>query len=149
MAKTKEQARLKRKLSIRQRIHGTSERPRLSIFRSAKHIYAQVIDDDTGKTLVHVSTLSGDFKAGGALPPPAAKAEPKAEAKAEGDDAKPAKPAKKDGKKTSDARRIGMLIAARCKEKNVTQVVFDRNGFIYHGRVAAVASGARQGGLKF
>jgi large subunit ribosomal protein L18 len=141
MAKTKEQARLKRKLSIRQRINGTSERPRLTVFRSAKHIYAQVIDDDTRKTLVHVSTLSSTFKAGGALPPPAAK-------KAEGE-GEAAKPAKKDGKKTADARRIGMMVAAACKEKNVTQVVFDRNGFIYHGRVAAVAAGARQGGLKF
>jgi len=142
MAKTKEQARIKRKLSIRQRIHGTSERPRLTVFRSAKHIYAQVIDDDTQKTLVHVSTLSATFKAGGALPPPAAK-------KAEGEGGEGDKPAKKDGKKTADARRIGMMVAAACKEKNVTQVVFDRNGFIYHGRVAAVASGARQGGLKF
>jgi large subunit ribosomal protein L18 len=141
MAKTKEQARIKRKLSIRQRIHGTSERPRLTVFRSAKHIYAQVVDDDARRTLVHLSTLSADFKAGGALPPPAAKAD--------GEGAAEGKPAKKDGKKISDARRIGMMVAARCKEKNVSQVVFDRNGFIYHGRVAAVAAGARQGGLKF
>jgi large subunit ribosomal protein L18 len=146
MARTKEQARIKRKLSIRQRIHGTSERPRLTVFRSAKHIYAQVIDDDTQKTLVHVSTLSATFKAGGALPPPAAKPKAEGEGGAEGGEAKPAK---KDGKKTADARRIGMMVAAACKEKNVTQVVFDRNGFIYHGRVAAVAAGARQGGLKF
>jgi large subunit ribosomal protein L18 len=137
MAKTKEQARIRRKASIRQRVHGTTERPRLTIFRSAKHIYAQVIDDDTQRTLAHISTLSADFKAGGALAPPAAPAK-------EGEAAP-----KKDGKKTADARKIGMMIAARCKEKNVTQVVFDRNGFIYHGRVAAVAAGARKGGLKF
>lgn len=145
MAKKKEEARLKRKLSIRRKVHGTPERPRLTVFRSAKHIYAQVVDDVSRKTIAHVSTLSKEFKAN---PPTAAAPAGEAEGKGAegaGDKTKAAKA----GKKQLAARQIGKLIAAQCKAKNVTQVVFDRNGFIYHGRVAAVAAGAREGGLKF
>ena len=101
-------------------VHGTPERPRLSVFRSLKHIYAQVIDDVTHQTLVAASdldeTIKGDL---GGL------------------------------KKKDRAKKIGAAVAKRCIEKGITQVVFDRNGFIYHGRVAAVADGAREAGLKF
>jgi large subunit ribosomal protein L18 len=112
--------RLRRKRSIRKRISGTGQRPRLSVFRSNKHIYCQVIDDVTGSTLASVSTQTEGVKAGA------------------------------DGKdKTGLASLVGQAIAEKCKEKNIETVVFDRNGFIYHGRVKAVAEGAREGGLKF
>ena len=118
--KKKQAARARRKRSIRKRLSGTAERPRLSVFRSNKHIYAQVIDDVTGATLAAASTQSEDVR--GAL----------------------------DGKKKSEAAAVvGQVIAARCKEKSIESVVFDRNGFIYHGRVKAVADGAREGGLIF
>jgi large subunit ribosomal protein L6 len=114
------EGRERRKLRIRKKITGTSERPRLSVFRSAKHIYAQVIDDTTGKTLAHASTLSeaiqGDLN---------------------------------EANKTEAARAVGRLIAKLCKDKNITQVVFDRNGYMYHGRVVALAEGAREGELGF
>jgi len=109
-----------RKLRIRKKISGTPERPRLSVYRSLQHIYAQVIDDTTGQTLAHASTLSPDLK--GQL------------------DESP----KKDA-----AKKVGTLIAKKCAEKNITAVVFDRNGLAYHGRIAAVADGAREGGLQF
>ncbi len=113
-------ARARRKRSIRKRLSGTAQRPRLSVFRSNKHIYAQVIDDVTGVTLAAASTQSEELR--GAL----------------------------DGKKKSEAAAlVGQTIAARCKEKSIESVVFDRNGFIYHGRVKAVADGAREGGLIF
>ena len=119
--KNKKQAgRLRRKRSIRKRISGTGERPRLSVFRSNKHIYCQVIDDVSGVTLASVSTQTATLKAA-----------------AEGKD------------KTELAGLVGQAIAEQCKEKNIETVVFDRNGFIYHGRVKAVAEGAREGGLKF
>jgi large subunit ribosomal protein L18 len=119
--KNKKQAgRLRRKRSIRKRISGTGERPRLSVFRSNKHIYCQVIDDDSGVILASVSSQTETVKAAA------------------------------DGKdKTELASLVGQAIAERCKEKNIGTVVFDRNGFIYHGRVKAVAEGAREGGLKF
>ncbi len=110
----------RRKLRIRKKVDGTPERPRLSVFRSAKHIYAQVIDDVTGKTLAHASTLSKDLK--GAL---------------EGD------------KKTGAAKKVGALIAKACKSKGIVKVVFDRNGYLYHGRVSALAEAAREAGLEF
>ena len=110
--------RAKRKFSIRKRVEGSQERPRLSVYRSLANIYAQVIDDATGKTLAAASTLSPEMK-----------------------DAK--------GKKSELAKEVGKLIAKKCIEAKVEQVVFDRNGFNYHGRVAAVAEGAREGGLKF
>ena len=114
------QGRERRKLRIRKRISGDTERPRLSVFRSAKHIYAQVIDDTTGKTLAHASTLSKDLK--GTF----------------------------EGKKKSDeAKAVGQLIAKLCKGQKIEKVVFDRNGYIYHGRVKALADAARAAGLKF
>jgi large subunit ribosomal protein L18 len=120
MAKTKQEARQKRKLSIRARMTGTTERPRLTVFRSARHIYAQVVDDSQRKTLVAASTL--DEALATSL----------------------------SGKKKKDkATQVGTAIAQKCKEKGIEKVVFDRNGYIYHGRVAAVAEGARKAGLKF
>ncbi len=110
----------RRKLRIRNKVSGTTERPRLSVFRSAKHIYAQVIDDTTGKTLAHASTLSKDLK--GTL----------------GDD-----------NKTDAAKKVGALVAKVCKSKGVDKVVFDRNGYLYHGRISALAQAAREAGLEF
>lgn len=114
------QARLKRKQRIRKKLSGTPERPRLSVFRSARHIYAQVIDDSRGHTLASASSLE---KAIGELTD--------------------------KGDKTVVANRIGKLVAERAIEKGVKSVVFDRNGFLYHGRVKAVSDGARKGGLEF
>jgi large subunit ribosomal protein L18 len=111
--------RQRRKLRIRKKISGTPEQPRLSVFRSAKHIYAQVVDDGSGKTIAHASTLSKDLK--GSL----------------------------EGNKTERAKKVGALVAKICLSKNVKKVVFDRNGYLYHGRVSALAKAAREGGLKF
>lgn len=119
MAK-KLEGRERRKLRIRKNVEGTPERPRLSVFRSARHIYAQVVDDTTGKTLAHASTLSKDLK--GTL------------------DA---------DKKTEAAKKVGALIAKMCKSKKIDRVVFDRNGYLYHGRVSALAQAAREAGLEF
>jgi large subunit ribosomal protein L18 len=123
--KTKLETRKKRHRSLRKRMTGTAERPRLVVFRSAKHIYVQVIDDLTSKTVVAVSDL---------LPK---KAEKKA---AIGD---------LDGKKAERAKKVGALVAKRCIEKGIKQVVFDRAGYKYHGRISAVAAGAREAGLQF
>ncbi len=113
-------ARRRRKLSIRKRLSGTAERPRLSVFRSNKHIYAQVVDDTAGVTLAAACSLTKEV------------------ADAIG------------GKKKSEiATLVGALIAERCKAKDIESVVFDRNGFVYHGRVKAVAEAAREAGLKF
>jgi large subunit ribosomal protein L18 len=112
----------RRKLRIRNKISGTAERPRLSVFRSGRHIYAQVVLDTDGqaKTVAAASTLSGDLK--GSL---------------ENDD------------KTAAAKKVGALIAKICLEKKIEKVVFDRNGYLYHGRVKALAEAAREAGLKF
>jgi large subunit ribosomal protein L18 len=110
----------RRKARIRKKISGNPERPRLSVFRSARHIYAQVIDDTGGGTLASASTLSPDLK--GTL---------------EEDD------------KTAAAKKVGALIAKMCLERKVGKVVFDRNGFMYHGRVKALADAAREAGLDF
>jgi large subunit ribosomal protein L18 len=110
----------RRKARIRKKISGDSERPRLSVFRSARHIYAQVVDDSGGGTLAAASTLSPDLK--GTL---------------ESDD------------KTGAAKKVGALIAKMCLERKVGKVVFDRNGFLYHGRVKALAEAAREAGLDF
>jgi large subunit ribosomal protein L18 len=110
----------RRKLRIRKKIAGTEDHPRMTVFRSAKHIYAQVIDDDTGRTLAHASTLSKDLK--GSLD---------------------------EGNKTEAAKKVGALVAKICLSKNIARVVFDRNGYLYHGRISALANAARQGGLKF
>ena len=113
-------SRLKRKKSIRKRLNGTAERPRMSVFRSSRHIYAQLVDDVKGGTLVSASSLE---KAVRDLP--------------------------KFESKVAQAEHIGKLIAERAKEKGIEAVVFDRNGFLYHGRVKALSSGAREAGLKF
>lgn len=109
----------RRKLRIRKRISGTSLRPRMSVYRSNKHIYVQVIDDESGRTLASASTLSPELKG------------------------------KLEGGKTDSAKAVGALAAQKCKEAEIEAVVFDRNGFIYTGRIAAVADGAREAGLKF
>jgi large subunit ribosomal protein L18 len=113
-------ARLKRKQRIRKKLSGSTERPRLTVYKSLKHIYAQVVDDTTGKTLAFASTLSKELKGKAA-----------------------------DGDKKAEAKRVGQLIAQKAKAAQVEQVVFDRNGFPYHGRIAAVADAAREAGLKF
>jgi large subunit ribosomal protein L18 len=120
MSKTKVESRDKRKMSIRKRVNGTPDRPRMSVFRSIKHIYVQVVDDQTHQTLVAVSDLDEGVKA-----------------------------EIKGMKKKDRAKKVGAVIAQRCAAKGITQVVFDRNGFIYHGRVSALADGAREAGLKF
>ena len=114
----KQLLRLRRKAYIRKKVKGSQERPRLSVYRSLNHIYAQVIDDVSGKTLAAASTLSPELKDG-------------------------------KGKKKELAKEVGKLVAKKCQEKQIAAVVFDRNGFMYHGRIAAVAEGAREGGLKF
>lgn len=109
-------SRIKRR--VRGKISGTSECPRLSVFRSNKQIYAQIIDDEKGHTLVAVSSREEEV-------------------------------ASKNGNKTDQAKLVGQLLAERAKQAEVLTVVFDRNGYIYHGRVQALATGAREGGLKF
>jgi large subunit ribosomal protein L18 len=121
MAKTsiKTTARAKRVKRIRKKIVGTSERPRLRVFKSNKHIYAQIIDDTAGKTLAAISTVDKSFTA-----------------------------AEEKGK-TAAAKQVGLLIAEKAKAAGVEQVVFDRGGYIYHGRVKSLSEGAREGGLNF
>jgi len=114
------ETRLARKSRIRRKLSGTTERPRLTIYKSLKHIYAQVIDDSTGTTVAHVTSTAKTFK-GVAV----------------------------DLDKKGMSKKIGEAIAKACLAKNVSHVVFDRNGFPYHGRVAAVADAAREAGLKF
>jgi large subunit ribosomal protein L18 len=123
---TKVETRKKRHRSLRKRMTGTSERPRLVVFRSARHIYAQVIDDLTRKTVVSASDL---------LP----------KKPADGDGAN----VKIEGKKAVRAKQVGAIIAKKCLDKGITKVVFDRAGYKYHGRISAVAAGAREAGLKF
>jgi large subunit ribosomal protein L18 len=125
--KTKLETRKKRHRSLRKRITGTSERPRLVVFRSARYIYVQVIDDLASKTVVSASDL---------VPK---KAEKKAAAGV----------TDMNGKKAERAKLVGALVAKRCIEKGIKQVVFDRAGYKYHGRISAVAAGAREGGLQF
>ena len=108
----------RRKAHIRKKMEGSQDRPRLSVYRSLSHIYAQVIDDISGKTLAAASTLSPELKDG-------------------------------KGKKKELAKEVGKLLAKKCQDAKIAAVVFDRNGFMYHGRIAAVAEGAREGGLKF
>jgi large subunit ribosomal protein L18 len=121
ISKKKVEHRSRLKVHIRKRVIGTTERPRLTIFRSLKHVYAQIVDDSTGKTLIAVSDLD----------------------KAERDQFNGLKGQMALGKK------VGELAAKKAKGKNITQVVFDRNGYLYHGVVKAMADGAREGGLKF
>jgi large subunit ribosomal protein L18 len=121
--KTKEDRRDRIKYRIRKRVTGTTERPRLSVFRSLTHVYVQVIDDRTGQTIVSASSVEPSVKA--------------AFAKAE------------RGGNRAGAEAIGRTIAERLKAKGITRVVFDRNGFLYHGRIKAIADAARQAGLEF
>ncbi len=115
-----EAARIRRKKRIRKKVFGTTERPRLSIYRTASHIYAQVIDDSTGTTLAAASTLTADIRSTG-------------------------------GNKgnIAAAEQVGKLLAERALAAKITHVVFDRNGFLFHGRVKALADAAREGGLGF
>jgi large subunit ribosomal protein L18 len=117
---TKNDQRVKRKTRIRKRVKGSSERPRLSVFRSARHIYAQIIDDTCGRTLASACSRE---KAAAAV--------------------------QAGMKKVDRAVSVGKLVAERAKAKGIEKVVFDRNGFLYHGRVKAVSEGAREGGLQF
>ena len=110
-------ARLKRHSRIRNKVSGTAERPRLSVFRSEKNIYAQIIDDNAGVTLVSASSLEKSFA--------------------------------EKGTNKDAARSIGKIVAQRAAEKGITDVVFDRSGYIYPGRVKELAEGAREGGLNF
>jgi large subunit ribosomal protein L18 len=113
-------ARLKRKKRIRKRIYGIEDRPRLSVFKSSSHIYAQIIDDTKGQTLVSASTLDKAYK----LNPVA-------------------------GKKQEVAKAVGTLVGKRALDKGIAKVVLDRNGFLYHGRIKALSDGAREAGLEF
>ena len=116
----RKKARLKRKKRIRKKLFGTQQRPRLSVFRSSKHIYAQVVDDTLGHTLTTASSLEK-----------AVIEQPKFD------------------NKIAMANFVGKLLGKRTIEKGINQVVFDRNGFLYHGRVKAVSDGAREAGLEF
>ena len=109
--------RIKRHKRVRAKISGTPERPRLSVFRSGTNIYAQVIDDVNGVTLVSASSLEKDFAC--------------------------------EGTKSDAAKQVGVNVAERAKAKGIDTVVFDRGGYVYHGRVKALAEGAREGGLQF
>jgi len=113
-------ARLKRKKRIRKNIFGNQDRPRLSVFRSSKHIYAQIVDDIKGSTLVSASTLDNEFKE-----------------------------QKVEGKKVEIAKTVGNLIGKRALDKGIKKIVLDRNGFLYHGRIKALSDGAREAGLNF
>jgi len=134
------QSRLRRHLRVRKRLAGTSERPRLCVFRSANQIYAQIVDDAQGRTLVAASSRDADLaKVQGAL-----------KAGGEGDDATPeAYRGLEENRRVQLAYKVGQLLAERAKAAGVQRVVFDRGGYIYHGRVAALADGARKGGLDF
>jgi len=116
----RQQARLKRKKRIRKKIHGTPQRPRLSVFRSARHTYAQIIDDSQGYTLTTASTVDSEVK-----------------------------DAPEFENKVAAAKFVGKLIGGRALDKGIKEVVFDRNGFLYHGRVKSLSEGAREAGLVF
>ena len=118
--KSRQEVRAKKHMKIRNRFSGTAERPRLAVFRSNNHMYAQIIDDTVGNTLVAASTLEKEIKA--------------------------------ELKKTNDvdaAAYVGKIIAKRAMEKGITEVVFDRGGFLYHGKIEALAEAAREAGLVF
>ncbi|HEX2806158.1 MAG TPA: 50S ribosomal protein L18 [Kineosporiaceae bacterium] len=114
--KGKDAARTRRHLRVRKKVSGTTERPRLVVTRSTRHVVAQIVDDTVGRTLASASSLEGDLRTLG-------------------------------GDKTAKAKRVGELVAERAKAAGIAAVVFDRGGNQYHGRVAAVADGAREGGL--
>ncbi|QGU96479.1 50S ribosomal protein L18 [Clostridium bovifaecis] len=114
----RQEARVKRHLRVRNKVSGTAERPRLAVYRSEKNIYAQIIDDVAGRTLVSASTLDKDF-------------------------------AEKVGSNKEAAKTIGTMVAKKAIEKGIEEVVFDRGGYVYHGRIKELADGAREAGLKF
>jgi large subunit ribosomal protein L18 len=109
--------RVRRHLRVRKRVTGSASRPRLVVNRSAKHMFAQIVDDSVGRTLAAASTLDAQIRSG-------------------------------EGDKTAKARRVGELLAQRAKDAGIESVVFDRGGYRYHGRIAALADGAREGGLQ-
>jgi large subunit ribosomal protein L18 len=117
MALTKRDRRIRIKQRVRKHIKGTAERPRLSVFRSNKEIYAQLVNDLNGETIITASSLDKNFK--------------------------------KEGSKSEMAHGVGKMLAEKAVEKGIEKVSFDRNGYLYHGRVKALAEGAREGGLKF
>ena len=119
IAQARRTGRIRRHRRVRKKIHGTAARPRLAVFRSNRHLSVQVIDDDAGSTLAAASTLEADQRSVGS------------------------------GASVDAATRVGQLIAERTKAAGIEQVVFDRGGFAYHGRIAAVASAAREAGLEF
>jgi large subunit ribosomal protein L18 len=118
IANIRRESRIRRHRRVRKKIHGTAERPRLAVHRSNKHVIAQVIDDDSGRTLAAASTSEADLRAA-------------------------------SGSTVDAATKVGALVADRAKAAGVTKVVFDRGGFIYHGRIAALAAAARDAGLEF
>ncbi len=118
--KSKNDARLKRQMRVRKKVRGTSERPRLNVFKSSRHIHAQIIDDTTGTTLVSASTIAADVKT-----------------------------ALDYTGNVEAAKAVGAAIAKKALENDIKTVVFDRNGFLYHGRVKALAEAARENGLSF
>jgi large subunit ribosomal protein L18 len=115
------ESRVRRKKRVRKKIRGTSERPRLCVFRSLKHVYAQIIDDETAKTLVEASSASKDLR----------------------------EKLGKNGGNAEGAVMVGAAVAERALQKGIKRVVFDRNGFLYHGRVKALSESAREHGLEF
>jgi large subunit ribosomal protein L18 len=119
IAHARRESRIRRHRRVRKKLHGTAERPRLAVFRSNKHIVAQLIDDDAGRTLAAASTIEAEQRSTGT------------------------------GGSVDAASRIGTLIAERAKAAGIDKVVFDRGGFIYHGRIAALAAAAREAGLEF
>jgi len=121
MIKKNKNIRLRSKIKIRGKISGLADKPRLTVYRSLNNMYVQLIDDSDGNTLVTASTLSKDLK----------------------------EELKNSKGKISKSKMVGKLVAKKALEKNISQVVFDRNGYRYHGRVKAIADGAREGGLKF
>ncbi|RLA93233.1 MAG: 50S ribosomal protein L18 [Deltaproteobacteria bacterium] len=120
MSKKRHSGRLRRKLRVRKKVKGTPERPRLCVYRSLRHMYAQVIDDTVGHTLAAASTLDKELR----------------------------EKLQRTGN-VEAAKEVGRLVAKRALEKGIKKVVFDRNGFLYHGRVKAVAEAAREAGLEF
>lgn len=120
-AVSRSEARIRRRKRVRKKIRGTGERPRLCVFKSLKHIYAQIIDDERAQTLVEASSLSKDLR----------------------------EKLSSGGGNAKGAAMIGAAIAERASAKGIKRVVFDRNGFLYHGRVKALSDAAREGGLEF
>jgi len=120
VAQERRQARLKRQVRVRRKVQGDEQRPRLCVFRSAKHIYAQIIEDATGRTLVSASTMEKDLAV-----------------------------SLKGGGNVEAAKVVGAAVARKALAQDIAKVVFDRNGFLYHGRVKALADAAREAGLSF